>query len=91
MQTKFARQSPEHADQNGGNRNTATEVMNRILLVAILALGMGFAGPAVAKNTRHKATGVRAIDVRGTSAFGEVRVPGVPEPTYMAFQTKGLL
>jgi hypothetical protein len=90
MQTKFARRSPEHVDLNGGNSNTATEVMNRILLVAILALGMGFAGPAVAKNIGHKATGVHAINVRGTSAFtGEVRVPGLPEPTYIRSFARG--
>jgi hypothetical protein len=91
MKTKFTRQSryPGHAHLNGGNGNTATEVVSRIVFVSLLALGMGFAGPATAQNPGHKAGSLHASDVRGASAYAsKVRAPGVPEPTYMAIQTK---
>jgi hypothetical protein len=64
--------------------------MNKILVLSLIALGLGFAAPAVAKNQNHQARGAYASSRNDTSVRDtEVRRTGAPEPTYMAIQTRG--
>jgi hypothetical protein len=63
--------------------------MNKILVLSLIALGLGFAAPAVAKDQTHQATGAYASARHDDGARDEVRGTGQSEPAYMAYQTKG--
>jgi hypothetical protein len=65
--------------------------LSRIIVLSTLALGMGFAAPADAKNSRHPATSAYASAERDNGArAGQVRADRWPEPAYMAIQSKRL-
>jgi hypothetical protein len=62
--------------------------MNKFLILSLIALGVGFAVPAAAKQQNHQPTGVDASALQDDARQAEVRHTGVPEPTYMAIQTR---
>jgi len=62
--------------------------MNKILILSLIGLGIGFAAPAVAKDKNHQATGAYASATHEDSRDVQSRRTGVPEPTYMAIQTR---
>jgi hypothetical protein len=63
--------------------------MNKILVLSLITLGLGFAAPAVAKDQTHQGTSAYASARHDDGARDEVRGSGQSEPTYMAIQTKG--
>jgi hypothetical protein len=63
--------------------------MNKILVLSLVALGLGFAAPAVAKDQNHQAGSAYASARQDDGARDEVRGGRVSEPAYMAIQTKG--
>ena len=65
--------------------------MNKILVLSLIALGLSFAAPAVAKDQKHQATSAYASARQDDGARDEVRGTRMPEPSYMAYQTRGLL
>jgi hypothetical protein len=77
----------------GGSRSQRRHAMHtnlsKLIVLSILALGMGVAAPAMAKNAKHPGSSAYASAERDNSARpGEFRGDRVPEPTYMAIQTK---
>ena len=65
--------------------------MNKILVLSLVALGLGCAAPAVAKDQNHQARSAYASAKHDDGARDEVRGTRQPEPAYMAYQTKGWL
>jgi len=61
--------------------------MNKILVLSLIGLGLGFAAPAFAKDQSHP-TGDYASSRHDDGARNEVRGSGQSEPTYMAIQTR---
>jgi hypothetical protein len=64
-------------------------VMNKILVLSLTALAIGFAAPAVAKDQKHPATSAYASARHDDGTRNDVRGGTAPEPAYMAYQTKG--
>jgi hypothetical protein len=93
-ETKAALARSPSPSRLAGTARTATKgatVMNKILVLSLIALGLGCAAPAFAKDRNHQASDAYASSGQDTRARdAEVRRTGVPEPTYMAIQTRGL-
>jgi hypothetical protein len=65
--------------------------LSKVLVLSILGLGMGFAAPASAKSSSHPATSAYASSEHGNDAHpGELHNGRVPEPAYMAIQSREL-
>lgn len=62
--------------------------MNKILVLSLIALGLGCAAPAVAKDQKHPPRSAYASVRQDNGARDEVRAGRVTEPAYMAYQTK---
>jgi hypothetical protein len=71
--------------QDGCERSN---VMNKILVLSLIALGLGFAAPAVAKDQTHQWTSAYASASHDDGARDEMHGNRQPEPAYMAYQTK---
>jgi hypothetical protein len=65
--------------------------MTKISL-SVIVLAVAVAAPAFAKTQNHKPISDPRSEVRASQAFASaIRSAAVPEPTYMAFQTRSLI
>jgi hypothetical protein len=67
-----------------------TAIATKTLVISLATLAIGLAGPAAAKDRSHHVSSAyaRAIPVNDGPA-GKASGTPVPEPIYMAIQTKG--